>query len=324
NIVCGLSSWNDHDASATDNANGAFNTVTGDIVRLLHLRTGTFAGVYAKFQSWALAQYGGAGIASIHLGAPEAYQSLQFASRLVLPQLWWLYQLAVQEGDVAKQADLKTAIDRMASDCYAAFGAVGKANSNFYATAFRAWAMAVATGTDPSGNYTAAMNMVDGQFSSPTYFAGVKNIITDNVVENVPKRMYLHYQMYAWNNYLIGCRITGRASVLDMTTFALNAISGYGGLKEVDYCTAESRRGVPSTVAFMLYPLLHSGDNSCLEAAERMMDAFDEYGGANTNGQIKLWDLDYYSVVSTSFSDYTFACNIMADVWMQFWKNNAG
>ncbi|MFV6997512.1 hypothetical protein ACNPLE_25855, partial [Klebsiella pneumoniae] len=81
-------------------------------------------------------------------------------------------------------------------------------------------------------------------------------------------------------------------------------------------------RGVPSTVAFMLYPLLHSGDNSCLEAAERMMDAFDEYGGANTNGQIKLWDLDYYSVVSTNFSDYTFACNIMADVWMQWWRDN--
>lgn len=322
NIVCGLSSWNDHDASATDNANGAFNTVTGDIVRLLHLRTGTFAGVYAKFQSWALAQYGGAGIASIHLGAPEAYQSLQFASRLVLPQLWWLYQLAVQEGDAAKQAELKTAIDRMAADCYTAFGAVGKANSNFYAAAFRAWTMAVATGTDPAGNYTAAMDMVDGQFSSPTYFAGVKNIITDNVVENVPKRMYLHYQMYAWNNYLVGCRIAGRTPVLDMTTFALNAISGYGGLREIDYCTAESRRGVPSTVAFMLYPLLHSVDNSCLEAAERMLDAFDEYGGANTNGQIKLWDLDYYSIVSTNFSDYTFACNIMADVWMQWWKDN--
>ncbi|HHT1945543.1 TPA: hypothetical protein ACTYOB_002146, partial [Klebsiella variicola] len=272
---------------------------------------------------WALAQYGGAGIASIHLGAPEAYQSLQFASRLVLPQLWWLYQLAVQEGDAAKQAELKTAIDRMAADCYTAFGAVGKANSNFYAAAFRAWTMAVATGTDPAGNYTAAMDMVDGQFSSPTYFAGVKNIITDNVVENVPKRMYLHYQMYAWNNYLVGCRIAGRTPVLDMTTFALNAISGYGGLREIDYCTAESRRGVPSTVAFMLYPLLHSGDNSCLEAAERMLDAFDEYGGANTNGQIKLWDLDYYSVVSTSFSDYTFACNIMADVWMQFWSDNS-
>lgn len=319
NVISGLASWNKRDASATDNANGAFNTVAGDIVQLLHLRTGTFAGVYAKFQAWALAQYGGAGIASIHLGAPEAYQSLQFASRLVLPQLWWLYQLAVMEGDAAKQTELKTAIDRMASDCYAAFGGVGKANSNFYAAAFRAWAMAVATGTDPAGNYTAAMDMVDGQFSSPTYFAGVKNIITDNVVENVPKRMYLHYQMYAWNNYLVGCRIAGRRPVLDMTAFALNAISGYGGLREIDYCAAESRRGVPSTVAFMLYPLLHAGDNSCLEAAERMMDAFDEYAGANTNGQIKLWDLDYYSVVSTNFSDYTFACNIMADAWLQWW-----
>ena len=64
--------------------------------------------------------------------------------------------------------------------------------------------------------------------------------------------MYLHYQMYAWNNYLVGCRIAGRQPALDMTTFALNAISGYGGLREIDYCTAESRRGVPSTVAFML------------------------------------------------------------------------
>lgn len=322
NVISGLASWNKRDASATDNANGAFNTVAGDIVQLLHLRAGTFAGVYAKFQAWALAQYGGAGIASIHLGAPEAYQSLQFSSRLVLPQLWWLYQLAVMEGDAAKQTELKIAIDRMAADCYTAFGAVGKANSNFYAAAFRAWAMAVASGTDPAGNYTAAMNMVDGQFSSPTYFAGVKNIITDNVVENVPKRMYLHYQMYAWNNYLVGCRIAGRQPVLDMTTFALNAISGYGGLREIDYCTAESRRGVPSTVAFMLYPLLHSGDNSCLEAAERMLDAFDEYGGANTNGQIKLWDLDYFSVVSTSFSDYTFACNIMADAWLHYWLDS--
>lgn len=322
NTVSGLASWNDHDASATDNADGAFNTIAGDIVRLLHLRTGTFAGVYAKFQTWALSRYGGAGIASIHLGSADDYQSLQFASRLVLPQLWWLYQLAVLESDAAKQAELKTAIDRMASDCYSAFGSVGSANSNFYAAAFRSWSMAVATGTDPEGNYTAAMDMVDGQFSSSTYFAGVKNIITDNTGENVPKRMYLHYQMYAWNNYLVGCRIAGRTPVLDMTTFALNAISGYGGLREVDFCIAESRRGGPSTVAFMLYPLLHAGDNSCLEAAERMMDAFDEYAGANTNGQIKLWDLDYYSVVSTNFSDYTFACNIMADVWMQYWIDN--
>ncbi|HBU8411455.1 TPA: hypothetical protein PCF19_005781, partial [Klebsiella pneumoniae] len=104
-------------------------------------------------------------------------------------------------------------------------GTVGSANSNFYAAAFRSWAMAVAAGIDPSGNYTSAMTMVDGQFSSSTYFAGVKGIITDNVLETVPKRRYLHYQVYAWNNYLIGCKAASRPSVLDMRSYALNSIS---------------------------------------------------------------------------------------------------
>jgi hypothetical protein len=318
--ISGIAAWNALDATSTDNGGGMFNTIAGDIVRMLHLKIGTLDTVYAKFDAWATTWYGG--ISNIHLGAAAESKGLQFASRLVLPQLWWLYKLAVLNGDTAKQTALKTAIGNMAADCYSAFGTVGSANSNFYAAAFRSWAMAVAVGIDPSGNYTAAMDMVDGQFSSPTYFAGVKNIITDNVTENVPKRRYLHYQVYAWNNYLIGCKAAGRTPALNMETYALNAISGYGGLKEVDYCIAESRRGQPTTVGFILYPLLHSGDNTCLEAAERLMDAFDEYGGSNTDGQIKLWDLDFYSVISTTFSEYTFACNIMADAWMQWWFDN--
>nr|DAZ03237.1 MAG TPA: tail spike [Caudoviricetes sp.] len=319
-IISGIAAWNALDASSTDNGNGMFNTIAGDIVRMLHLKIGTLDTVYAKFDAWATTWYGGIG--NIHLGAAADSKSLQFASRLVLPQLWWLYKLAVMNGDTAKQTALKTAIGNMAADCYSAFGTVGSANSNFYAAAFRSWAMAVSAGIDPSGNYTAAMTMVDGQFSSSTYFAGVKGIITDNVQETIPKRRYLHYQMYAWNNYLVGCKAAGRASVLDMRSYALKSVSGYGGLKEVDYCIAESRRGQPTTVGFMLYPLLHSGDNSCLEAAERLLGAFDEYGGSNTNGQIKLWDLDFYSVISTTFSEYTFACNIMADAWMQYWLDN--
>jgi len=72
----------------------------------------------------------------------------------------------------------------------------------------------------------------------------------------------------------------------------------------------------------MLYPLLHSGDVSCLDAADRVLNAFEEYAGSNTSGQIKLWDLNFLSVITTSFSEYTFACNIMADVWMQYWIDN--
>ncbi|WP_391523744.1 hypothetical protein [Klebsiella variicola] len=319
-IISGIAAWNTLDATSTDNGNGMFNTIAGDIVRMLHLKIGELDTVYAKFDAWATTWYGG--ISNIHLGAAADSKSLQFASRLVLPQLWWLYKLAVLNGDTAKQTALKTAIGNMAADCYSAFGTVGSANSNFYAAAFRSWAMAVAAGIDPSGNYTSAMTMVDGQFSSSTYFAGVKGIITDNVLETVPKRRYLHYQVYAWNNYLIGCKAASRPSVLDMRSYALNSISGYGGLREVNYCIAESRRGQPTTVGFLLYPLLHSGDNSCLEAAERLLDAFDEYGGSNTNGQIKLWDLDFFSEISTTFSEYTFACNIMADAWMQYWLDN--
>lgn len=318
--ISGIAAWNALDATSTDNGGGMFNTIAGDIVRMLHLKIGSFETVYAKFSAWATTWYGSIG--NIHLGNAADSKSLQFASRLVLPPLWWLYKLAVLNGDTEKQTELKVAIGNLAADCYSAFGTVGSANSNFYAAAFRSWAMAYAAGLDTSGSYATAMTMVDGQFSSSTYFAGVKNIITDNVTENVPKRRYLHYQMYAWNNYLIGCKAAGRASVLNMETYALNAVSGYGGLKEVDYCIAESRRGQPTTVGFMLYPLLHSGDNSCLEAAERLMDAFDEYGGSNTDGQIKLWDLDFYSVISTTFSEYTFACNIMADAWMQYWLDN--
>lgn len=318
--ISGIAAWNALDATSTDNGGGMFNTIAGDIVRMLHLKIGSFETVYAKFSAWATTWYGSIG--NIHLGNAADSKSLQFASRLVLPPLWWLYKLAVLNGDTAKQTELKVAIGNLAADCYSAFGTVGSANSNFYAAAFRSWAMAYAAGLDTSGSYATAMTMVDGQFSSSTYFAGVKNIITDNVTENVPKRRYLHYQVYAWNNYLIGCKAAGRASVLNMETYALNAVSGYGGLKEVDYCIAESRRGQPTTVGFLLYPLLHSGDNSCLEAAERLLDAFDEYGGSNTNGQIKLWDLDFFSEISTTFSEYTFACNIMADAWMQYWLDN--
>lgn len=318
--ISGIASWNALDATSIDNGDGMFNTIAGDIVRMLHLKIGTLDTVYAKFDDWATTWYGG--ISNIHIGPAAESKGLQFASRLVLPQLWWLYKLAVMNGDTAKQTALKTAIGNIAADCYFYFGAVGKANSNFYAASFRSWAMAVAAGIDPSGNYTAALDMIDEQFSSSTYFAGVKNIITDNATENVPSRRYLHYQVYAWNNYLIGCKAANRPSVLDMETYALNAVSGYGGLREVDYCIAESRRGQPTTVGFLLYPLLHSGDNSCLEAAERLLDAFDEYGGSNTNGQIKLWDLNFYSVISTTFSEYTFACNIMADAWMQWWFDN--
>lgn len=319
-LISGIVSWSELDASTTDTANGAFNTLAGSLVRHLYSGQGTFDAVYAKFDAWATSMYGGIG--NIHMGSAAEYKGLQFASRLVLPHLHWFYQVALKKGDTAKVNALKVAIANMALDCHNAFGGIGKANSNFYAASHRAWGLAVMAGLDPNGTYAADMDMIDGQFSSSTYFEGVTNVITDNPGENVGGMRYLHYQMYAYNNYLLGCKAAGRASVIDMKTYMLNAISAYGGLREIDFCVAESRRGNPTTVAFMLYPLVHSGDISCVDAADRLLDAFEEYGGSNTNGQIKLWDLNYYSTIVTTFSEYTFACNILADVWLQWWLDN--
>ena len=320
-IISGIVDWSEHDASSVDTADGKFNTLAGSLVRHLHSGLGSFDAEYAKFDAWATGMYGGIG--NIHMGSAAEYKGLQFASRLVLPHLHWFYKVAQKRGDTAKMDALKVAIANMALDCHNAFGGIGKANSNFYAASFRAWGLAVMAGLDPNGTYAADMDMVDGQFSSRTYFEGATNIITDNPLENVGGMRYLHYQMYAYNNYLLGCEAAGRPSVIDMKTYIINSMSAYGGVRDIDYCVAESRRGNPTTVAFMLYPLVHSGDVSCVDAACKLLDAFEEYAGSNTSGRIKLWDLNYLSTITTSFSEYTFACNIMADTWMRHWKDNS-
>lgn len=55
-----------------------FNTIAGDIVRMLHLKIGSFETVYAKFSAWATTWYGSIG--NIHLGNAADSKSLQFAS----------------------------------------------------------------------------------------------------------------------------------------------------------------------------------------------------------------------------------------------------
>lgn len=321
NIILGITSWSENEASDTDTQNGKFNTLAGSLVRHLSLGVSSFDNEYNKFSAWCDEMYGG--ITNIHMGSAAEFKGLQFASRLVLPHLHWLYVISEIKSDSVKMNNIKAAISNMASDTYNAFGAIGKANSNFYAASYRCWGLAVMAGVDSDGKYSAAMDMVDGQFSSKTYFEGVDNIITDNPGENVSGMRYLHYQMYAYNNYLLGCEAAKRTPVINMETYMLNAISSYGGLSEIDFCVAESRRGNPSTVAFMSYPLLHSGDKSCLEALNRMLDAFIEYSGSNTNGQVKLWDLNYYSTITTYFSEYTFACNIFSDAWLKYWFDNS-
>ncbi|WP_049141703.1 hypothetical protein, partial [Klebsiella michiganensis] len=120
----------------------------------------------------------------------------QFISRTITPVVWWLYKLAVKNGDTAKQAALKTAIGNLANTAKIQYGGTQNGNSNFYAAAFRLWAMAYAVGLDTDGSYKTNMDRIDTLYTDATAtgFASVKNIITDNKNESVSAARYLAYQ----------------------------------------------------------------------------------------------------------------------------------
>ncbi|MDM4470463.1 hypothetical protein, partial [Klebsiella michiganensis] len=321
-IVEGYTDWWENEATATDTGNGVINTLGGKIVAMLRSGKGDFNSVYALFEAHADAHYGG--VTSINIGSPADLKGLQFISRTITPVVWWLYKLAVKNGDAAKQTALKTAIGNLANTARIMYGGTQNGNSNFYASAFRLWAMAYAVGLDTDGVYTTNMDRIDTFYldSTSTGFANVKNIITDNKGESISAARYLHYQAYAMNNYLLGCKAAGRTPAVDMTTTWLNAISASGGLREFDYCIAESRRGVFTTPAFLTYMLAFDGDLSTVEAAHRMLDDFDQYANGWNGLEYRLWDLKYQVVRSTSFSETGFMVNILTDTWMEWWFLN--
>ncbi|HHE5411439.1 TPA: hypothetical protein ACPEZA_006095, partial [Klebsiella michiganensis] len=158
-IVEGYTDWWDNEATATDTGNGVINTLGGKIVAMLRSGKGDFNSVYALFEAHADAHYGG--VTSINIGSPADLKGLQFISRTITPVVWWLYKLAVKNGDAAKQTALKTAIGNLANTARIMYGGTQNGNSNFYASAFRLWAMAYAVGLDADGVYTTNMDRID-------------------------------------------------------------------------------------------------------------------------------------------------------------------
>ena len=231
--------------------------------------------------------------------------------------MWGLYQLALKYDNQVKIDALKAVVSRLSSQAYSGLIEVTTpVNSNFYAAGFRLWAMAVQMGLDTTGKYAAALTMLDGKYSSRSNFATTQNIITDNELQNIITARYLHYQVYAANNYLIGCSIANRQPTFDLSSFVLDSIHSYGGISEIDFCIAETRRNGPSTVAFIFHILMQDYDTSKLEAASRLLNAFNEYLCNVRGNQYKLWDAYSHINISTSFSDVLFAANIFADTFI--------
>ncbi|HIN57404.1 MAG TPA: hypothetical protein EYM92_10745 [Acinetobacter pittii] len=314
-VISGLADWYQYQATTDDKGGGIINALGAKIVKHLHKGVSTFDKLYTEFEQWATTYYGS--VDQIFIGPDSEYKSLQFVSRNVSPVVWGLYQLALKYDNQVKIDALKAVVSRLSSQAYSGLIEVTTpVNSNFYAAGFRLWAMAVQMGLDTTGKYAAALTMLDGKYSSRSNFATTQNIITDNELQNIITARYLHYQVYAANNYLIGCSIANRQPTFDLSSFVLDSIHSYGGISEIDFCIAETRRNGPSTVAFIFHILMQDYDTSKLEAASRLLNAFNEYLCNVRGNQYKLWDAYSHINISTSFSDVLFAANIFADTFI--------
>ncbi|MDX8221283.1 hypothetical protein [Acinetobacter pittii] len=314
-LISGLADWYQYQATTDDKGGGIINALAAKVVKHLHKGVSSFDRLYTEFSDWATTYYGG--VDQIFIGPDAEYKALQFVSRNVSPVVWGLYQLALRHDDQVKADALKAVVSRLSSQAYSGLIEVTTpVNSNFYAAGFRLWAMAVQMGLDTTGKYASALTMLDGKYSSRSNFATTQNIITDNELQNIITARYLHYQVYAANNYLIGCNIANRQPTFDLSSFVLDSIHSYGGISEIDFCIAETRRNGPSTVAFIFHILMQDYDTSKLEAASRLLNAFNEYLSNVRGNQYKLWDAYSHINISTSFSDVLFAANIFADTFI--------
>lgn len=314
-VISGLGDWYQYQATTGDKGGGIINALAAKIVKNLHKGVSSFDKLYTEFSDWATTYYGS--VDQIFIGSDSEYKSLQFVSRNVSPVVWGLYQLALRHDDQVKIDSLKAIVSRLSSQAYSGLIEVTTSvNSNFYAAGFRLWAMAVQMGLDTTGKYASALTMLDGKYSSRSNFATTQNIITDNELQNIITARYLHYQVYAANNYLVGCNIANRQPTFDLSSFVLDSIHSYGGISEIDFCIAETRRNGPSTVAFIFHILMQDYDTSKLEAASRLLNAFNEYLSNVRGNQYKLWDAYSHINISTSFSDVLFAANIFADTFI--------
>ena len=232
----------------------------------------TFEQIYANFKSYIDTKFGGAS----NLG--NAYNNnvliLQFASRATLPNILWLYKAAVEAGDVAKQTEMKTAAYSLAVAMRNSYNSRGfvtlianqtTANSNSNATALRALAIAIHLGTDTDGSFAAALAGLESVLK--TNYALNANILTENVNGSLSANQYLHYSMYAFHDYFRACVMLKRPLVVDMTTYIMTALSGYGALREQEFCISNSRKGSSLTYAYYISMLNTlgglSGQNAC-------------------------------------------------------------
>lgn len=340
NHVFGSSQWW-HSPDATTYGGGTYGTdrtlyttmyrsYAADIMNLLAFGKGNLDTVYSNFKAYLAKNWNP--LTTIGSAYTSGRLVLQFASRLVIPAMQWLYYLAVKSGDAEKVAEIRAGIKSLADALVTKFNALGgkgiplngtssdAGNSNSNATAMRAIALGIYAGQDTSGSYLTAYNALEGILTNRAGYMRIEGIVTDGIGA-LGASMYLHYQIYAANNYLFASRLLERPPVFDLVNFTMLASGGMGGFREIDYCMSESRRGSANTVSFALFPLLLADSASACNAAEALLSKFKSEYGPRPGFPVRFFGFDGSTSAGNVVSDISFVATTLADIWLYFYFN---
>lgn len=300
--------------------------VTYEIVRYLKDGLGTLEGIYTQLET-VVKSFGVPVLANIGASYLNGGHLLQFASRISVPVLHWLYKVAVLKGNTTVRDKTAVAIKSFADAIvtyYNANGGVGlqgsvagKGNSNSNATGLRIVALGIMSGQDAAGAYLATYNGIQSLLMESSGFMYAQNILKEGASDVLSANWWVHYQVFAYNNYLLGCTAAGRESAFDMDNFILMSSSALGGFDEIDYCASESRRGSFNTITFAAYPMMISGRPSMMNALLTSLDLFNSEYGPQSGLPKRYFGFDGYQAGSTvATTDIPFCATTFSDVWL--------
>ncbi len=303
-----------------------YAAISYDIIR--HVRDGwnTVDGLFSTLDKYIRWTYGAATINDIGTRYLAGKVLLQFASRLCVPPLEWLYKVAVKEGNLTVKNKLEGCIKSFAdaiSTYYESNGGVsldgskaGAGNSNSNAAAMRILALGIYAGQD-SGRYISAFNGIESLLKNTNTYMYVENVIKDGADEKITTSNWLHYQLYSMNSYACACYLLNKEPAFNMINYMLMASSAKGGFHEIDYCISESRRGSFNTYQLAMYNLLYAKSASATNLAASLMNLFDSELGPKPGYPKRAFGFDGTTSESYAITDIPFVANGMADIWLR-------
>ncbi|MCR0998647.1 hypothetical protein [Serratia rubidaea] len=302
--------------------NNAYYCHTWDVYQYIENGKGNLDDIYAAFRDYCIAAWGGFSQIGYHYSTGKV--GLHLASRLILPVYQWMYAAAVRDGNTTVQAGLRESVASFASALityFDAHGAValvatdgGRGNSNSNATAMRVLALAIHMNSgvaDARRVFDALNALLNGDTYRHT------DIITEGEGQNITAHSWLHYQTYATNNYLLACDLIGVEPSFDLVDYTLQAQSGLGGFREIEYSVSESRRGQINTVTFLSYPLLRCNRASAAVAMAEAWREMELQHNANPGMTRRIYGYEWISN-NTKRYEVSFNIAVLCDTILSF------